>query len=307
MPFRDSPVSSRKLSAWLLCSDVVWQPEPGRSPRHPLRLPLTPPRNFRPWGLVIPTPAPTSPPQRRLTLARRPGPSPAPPRWHLLCAPPTLEGTSRTTAPTRYPECPEPRQEQAATRRGPATRANAFSPPPPPPSHVVRAEAGGAAGQLWVLGSLGRWPALSEPGFSSCRKRGEAARRPHGAVGRAEGPHTRGGRSPVPAGPAGRGVGEGRTRRPSSGPWGKRLHSRFLGDPRRPRAESFGGSAESSPAPPRRRGQDRDEAHEVCALGAERDKNTGPEIREDSWQAARWPPLPGGPLPGHRGRETVSG
>lgn len=207
MPFRDSPVSSRKLSAWLLRSDVVWQPEPGRSPRHPLRLPLTPPRNFRPWGLVIPTPAPTSPPQRRLTLARRPGPSPAPPRWHRLCAPPTLEGTSRTTAPTRYPECPEPRQEQAATPRGPATRANAFSPPPPPPSHVARAEAGGAAGQLWVRGSLGRWPALSEPGFSSCRKRGEAARRPHGAVGRAEG--TAHARRPEPSACGARGTQSG--------------------------------------------------------------------------------------------------
>lgn len=74
------------------------------------------------------------------------------------------------------------------------------------------------------------------------------------------------------------------------------------------RGQSHSGALLSRPQhPPRCRGQDRDEAHEVCALGAERDKNTGPEIREDSWQAARWPPLPGGPLPGHRGRETLSG
>lgn len=166
------------------------------------------------------------------------------------------------------------------------------------------------AGQLASFGSSTRWDAgppsrsLGSPPAGNGEKQLVALTGPWG--GR-RGPHTRGGRSPVPAGPAGRGVGEGRTRRPSSGPWGKRLHSRFLGDPWRPRAESFGGSAESSPAPPRCRGQDRDEAHEVCALGAERDKNTGPEIREDSWQAARWPPLPGGPLPGHRGRETLSG
>lgn len=133
MPFRDSPVSSRKLSAWLLRSDVVWQPEPGRSPRHPLRLPLTPPRNFRPWGLVIPTPAPTSPPQRRLTLARRPGPSPAPPRWHRLCAPSTLEGTSRHHGPHTVPRVPGTPPGASRHSTGTCDTSQCFLPAPATP------------------------------------------------------------------------------------------------------------------------------------------------------------------------------
>lgn len=209
MPFRDSPVSSRKLSAWLLRSDVVWQPEPGRSPRHPLRLPLTPPRNFRPWGLVIPTPAPTSPPQRRLTLASRPGPSPAPPRWHLLCAPPALEGTSCHHGPHTVPRVPGTPPGASRHSTGTCDTSECFLPAPATP--VPRGAGRSRRGSWPALGPrlagtlarpLGAWVfLLQETGRSSSspsRGRGAGggtahARRPEPSARGAHGTQSGGG------------------------------------------------------------------------------------------------------------------